>query len=307
VKVVIESKSYDGFNPGDDGTAKVKAGFTIAGAPARHDAPIRVKFSGNGNLFSGDVIIVNGATADKGVHWPTGVDPLKIDILASLKDFSDIAVFDRITKSVGESLVVEPSSADIGIGEDVTLTAKRLDQNGNPVALDPSKVSWGISPSSVATIVPSGQTAKVTGRGAGTATVTVSLGGTNLTATATVQVKTTFLTREYVGTYVPTFPDGSQVPQPNTHVRFETINFGAEGPHLAMRLAINGDFINGFGFSAYICSTTTNSFAADTGEGPRCTRTFNGTVSDVNHVSTMTWSFTLIDGSSFTYTGTANF
>jgi hypothetical protein len=98
VKVVIESKTYDGTAPDDLGLAKVKAGFTIDGGNKRHDAPISVKFSGNGALVSAPVVIVNGATAFREVLWPKGVNPLKIDILASLKDHPEIAVFDRITK-----------------------------------------------------------------------------------------------------------------------------------------------------------------------------------------------------------------
>jgi hypothetical protein len=113
VKVVIESKTWAGNDgvdaPGEIGTARVKAGFNIAAGPIRHDFPIRVKFSGNGNLFPDPVIINNGALANKEVKWPESVNPLNIDILAALFKpssvipgknlLADLAVFDRITKT----------------------------------------------------------------------------------------------------------------------------------------------------------------------------------------------------------------
>jgi hypothetical protein len=137
-KVVIESKSYDGNEPGADGTVKVKPGFTIHGGPVRHDATIRVKIGGNGNLFQGDEFSVNGSTINKGVHWPLGVNPLKIDILASLKDYSNIAVFDRITKTGSSSGGGDFAGTFVGQAQnDIKAFPVRIDvsQSGNIVVV----------------------------------------------------------------------------------------------------------------------------------------------------------------------------
>ncbi len=203
VKVVIESKSYDGNAPGDFGTVKVKAGFTIDGGTPRHDAPIRVKISGNGTVGTPLGTIINGATFSSEVIWPQGVNPLKIDILATLFEdngaggnaLRNLAVFDRITKSPAQGLVINPNPVSVSVGQTVTVTASRLD--GGP--LDPNLLSWAISPPTVATIASNGATATVTGKASGIAGVAVVLGGTNLSATADVLVSPTVLAGTYVG------------------------------------------------------------------------------------------------------------
>jgi len=318
VKVVIRQKQFvSGSQPGDSVALQVKAGVTI-GSPlipgvdnARFDIPVKVKFSRGGSTLQ-TITTDSQGMATCNTTWPQGVNPLKIDILATIKRASGrerprIAVFDVATKTSGPgSLVIDPSTSDIDKGQTITLRARRLDSNGNEIALDPSLLGWGISPDSVATLVANGQSATVTGLTPGTAGVAVALGGTGLSATASVRVKSSFLDREYVGTYITTDAAGIQHTNSNTHVKFEPINFPGEGLHLAMRVGINGDF--SVGGTSYICSTTTNSFLADTGQGPRCAFTFPGNVADSNHVSTLTWSFTingsLIAGS---FTGTASF
>lgn len=105
VKVVIEEKSFTGSEQGTFSVLKVRAGFTIAGGSVRHDNPIKIKISGNGTSDPTQGTVNNGSAFSPTVHWPNGVNPLHIDILASLfrddgahgNALKDIAVFDRIT------------------------------------------------------------------------------------------------------------------------------------------------------------------------------------------------------------------
>lgn len=108
VQVVIDpSRSYSGVLPDDNGTIKIKAGFTIGSGPfeTSADQPIRVKLS------IGSTVLADQDTDQDGMlsvplTWPAGVDPIKIDILATLTDPSGgpgwtpnrIVRFDRITK-----------------------------------------------------------------------------------------------------------------------------------------------------------------------------------------------------------------
>jgi hypothetical protein len=319
VKAVIRQKQFvSGSQPGDAVALQVKAGVTI-GSPlipgadnARFDIPLRVKFSRGANTIQ-TITTDSQGMATCTTTWPQGVNPLKIDILATIKrasgrDRPRISVFDVATKTSGPgSLVIVPSTADIDKGQTITLTARRLDSNGNELPLDPSLVAWSISPLNVANLVSNGLTATVTGLTSGTAAVAVAatVGGLSLSATADIHVKSSFLDREYVGTMINTLPDGTQQTLTNTHVKFYTNPVG--GPHLAMEVGVNGDFLVGFG--ANICSHTTNSFVADLGTGPPCVFTFDGAVDDANHVSTMTWSLTIPSFGLFarSFTGTANF
>jgi hypothetical protein len=106
VKVKIDSKSFSGNAPGDVGALKVTAGFTIDNGPTRHDAPVRIKISGNGASNPSVGNSVDGNPFNSAVTWPQGANTLTINILATLffvtngsNDTPDIAVFDRITKT----------------------------------------------------------------------------------------------------------------------------------------------------------------------------------------------------------------
>lgn len=69
------------------------------------------------------------------------------------------------------SMTVIPSTATIGQGQAVQLTARLVDEFGDPLN---AKVSWSSSNPSVATVSVSGT---VMGRGEGRAAVTASAGG----------------------------------------------------------------------------------------------------------------------------------
>ncbi|HEX5239906.1 MAG TPA: hypothetical protein VFW20_02810, partial [Candidatus Limnocylindrales bacterium] len=111
VQVVIDpSRSYSASKPGDKGTVTVPVGYSIDGQAVRHDQPIDVELTvaGEGAPFS-DADAPPDGHVSVPLTWPDGVDPVKIDILASF-DFggtiSDLARFDRITKSSGKPVTV---------------------------------------------------------------------------------------------------------------------------------------------------------------------------------------------------------
>ena len=121
-KVVIDpSRSYSAASPGDTGTLRLNAGITIETAPntagpVRHQLPIQVKVTGAAE----DALGVTDSQGDYHVDlaWPDGLDPIKIDILASINvenpNVQRIARFDRITKSSGPGQIAwmsNPSGA----------------------------------------------------------------------------------------------------------------------------------------------------------------------------------------------------
>jgi hypothetical protein len=107
VQVVIDpNRSYSATGPGTTGDVKVNVGITIAGGPLRFaKAHVTVKRTGT------DAASADGQTDAQGnfmgaVPWPTGMDPIQIDILAELDSpgtelASLVARFDRITKHSG--------------------------------------------------------------------------------------------------------------------------------------------------------------------------------------------------------------
>jgi len=108
VQVVIDPRrSYSATEPGTTGDVTVNAGITIAGGPLRFE-PTHVTLTRTGT----GAVSAEGRTDTRGdftaaVPWPTGVDPMQIDIRAELDspgtEFgTGIARFDRITKHPGE-------------------------------------------------------------------------------------------------------------------------------------------------------------------------------------------------------------
>src|ERR1051325_8708180 len=94
-KVVIENRQFTtNISPGNSGTFHVKAGISYAGDPPRHDAPVLVTLTRNGNPIGNPP---SGDTNQQGdfnsnVAWPQGVDPLVILITASIHSGSLNAV-----------------------------------------------------------------------------------------------------------------------------------------------------------------------------------------------------------------------
>lgn len=121
VQLVIDpGRSYSATRPGQEGTINVKIGYRIGAGPVIFDSTcsttgdgecsnvlVDLSLEGSSSPFS------SGLTDDGGVYqkaliWPAGVDPIKIDIRASLDEAGqpnipttgDIARFDRITKHI---------------------------------------------------------------------------------------------------------------------------------------------------------------------------------------------------------------
>ena len=116
VQVVIKpDRGYSAVIPNTTGSVVVNAGFTIAGGPLRTDAGVvRVRISQTGSqVVAGEGPIAADGTFSASLDWPAGLDPIHIDILATLIDHetflnepeisialpTDIQRFDRITKS----------------------------------------------------------------------------------------------------------------------------------------------------------------------------------------------------------------
>jgi hypothetical protein len=114
VQVVIDPhRAFSGIAPGDTGDLTVQAGFTIAGGPLRFmPNPVRVTavLRESGETIGDRDTESDGTFTVPGLVWPVGVDPLVIDLTATLTDdvggqevLTDIARFDRLTQR-GERL-----------------------------------------------------------------------------------------------------------------------------------------------------------------------------------------------------------
>ena len=123
VKVVIDpSRSFSASHPGDSGTLHVQTGITLEASsgspgPLRHDVPIKVKASWGAAPAIGNA--ASDGTYETTFDWPAGVDPLRIDIYASISspnpNIAQIAVFDRITKhATSTTISPAPTTAPIG-------------------------------------------------------------------------------------------------------------------------------------------------------------------------------------------------
>jgi len=105
VQVVIDpSRGYAAKGPGTTGAVSVNVGITIAGGQLRFEKThVRLTQTGTAIALADGFADAHGDfTAD--VAWPTGVDPVQIDILAELDFPPFIARFDRITQGSGKSI-----------------------------------------------------------------------------------------------------------------------------------------------------------------------------------------------------------
>lgn len=132
VKVVIDaSRAYSAAGPSDDGTVTVKAGFTIDNGPVQTAAgavSVKVSLTGTSTVVGEGLTDANGiVTAD--LIWPAGVDPIQIDLLATLIDTepfvsgpiesidvpTNIARVDRITKNSSTAAITPtPTQPPVG-------------------------------------------------------------------------------------------------------------------------------------------------------------------------------------------------
>jgi hypothetical protein len=112
--VINPNRRYSAVLPGESGTVTVHAGLSINHGPLHTDAGlirVRVKLSSS-DVAAGEGPIAADGSFSANLEWPAGVDPIKVDILATLIDVegvldspgvtievpTDIERFDRITK-----------------------------------------------------------------------------------------------------------------------------------------------------------------------------------------------------------------
>src|SRR5207249_1290283 len=158
------------------GTASVQAGQTVQLRATPRD--------GNGNPLSGRPVSwasSNTAVATvSGSGVVTGVTAGAATITATSEGQSGTTTITVSTVPVA-SVTVSPSTASVQVGQTVQLTATPKDASGNP--LSGRTVSWGSSNTAVATVTASGL---VTGKAAGTATITATSEGKSGPSTITV-------------------------------------------------------------------------------------------------------------------------
>src|SRR5438094_321159 len=157
-------------------TASVPVGQTVQLTATPKDA--------SGNPLSGRPVSwgsSNTAVATvSGRGFATGVTAGPVTITATSEGQSGTATVTVSTVPVA-SVTVSPSTASVQVGQTVQLTATPKDASGNP--LSGRTVSWGSSNTAVATVTASGL---VTGKAAGTATITATSEGKSGPSTITV-------------------------------------------------------------------------------------------------------------------------
>src|SRR5213594_3383681 len=157
-------------------TASVPVGQTVQLTATPKDA--------SGNPLSGRPVSwgsSNTAVATvSGSGVVTGVTAGAATITATSEGQSGTAAITVSTVPVA-SVTVSPSTASLQVGQTVQLTATPKDASGNP--LSGRTVSWGSSNTAVATVTASGL---VTGKAAGTATITATSEGKSGPSTITV-------------------------------------------------------------------------------------------------------------------------
>jgi len=158
------------------GTASVQVGQTVQLTATSKDA--------SGNPLSGRPVSWGSsntavATVSAG-GLVTGVTAGAATITATSEGQSGTATVTVSTVPVA-SVTVSPSTASVQVGQTVQLTATPKDASGNP--LSGRTVSWGSSNTAVATVTASGL---VTGKAAGTATITATSEGKSGPSTITV-------------------------------------------------------------------------------------------------------------------------
>jgi Tol biopolymer transport system component len=123
VKVVIDpDRSYSAARPGESGTVKLRAGFVIGDGPTRYGVPaypVYVLVSRTGSDEGANPVIAEEETGNVEVDlgWPDKVDPISIDIEATLYaagSNTTIERFDRFTKGSKPSRIAFVSNRGDG-------------------------------------------------------------------------------------------------------------------------------------------------------------------------------------------------
>jgi hypothetical protein len=147
VKVVIDQdRSYSATKPAETGTLTVRAGFQIGTGPVRYGVPAYpIWVEGNvrsGSEFEAFELGEDGRGSVDGLLWPAGVDPVQVDILATLTELASLSPtsiqrFDRITKSArakeSHSGAIQDVRAPDVVGYCQPFDATAYGQGGTPV------------------------------------------------------------------------------------------------------------------------------------------------------------------------------
>jgi trimeric autotransporter adhesin len=140
-----------------------------------------------------------------------GCNPTRVRRRLVLTAVASLALSPFLTSCSGffikpsvSSIFIQPSSATVGVGQQVALTAFATYSDGTQNQISGDSVGWSSSDNTIATISSPG--GSVTGVALGTATITASSQG--VTGTATVNV-----TLANITTLVITTTQGSTVPQ----------------------------------------------------------------------------------------------
>ena len=126
------------------------------------------------------------------------------------------------------SLAVNPTTATLGTGKSLILSASAYDANKVLVPIDVTRYSWSVDNPSVVALTSTNDTASIiAGNAAGTATVTVTDSLTKLTATCVITVTATSVTTSATLFY-------------NSDTNFNAGKVGPEWSAVALSAASNG-------------------------------------------------------------------
>jgi len=181
---------------GKSGTSTVNVTTAPVGSVTVTPSPTTI-IIGQSTALTATVKDVNGNTVSRTVSWSsskpakatvtssgvvTAVDTGAVTITATAEGVSGTASVTILPVPVA-SVTVTPSSATIGVGKTVTLSAVTKDANGN--VLTGRTITWSTSDATVATVSSTGV---VTGAGSGgkSATITATSEGKSGTSTITV-------------------------------------------------------------------------------------------------------------------------
>jgi hypothetical protein len=167
-------------------------------------------------------------------YSPAGATPGQVTITAKAPDGS---IYGSATITVtAVVLAISPSTPTVAVGSTVTLSVSATDASGNPIALPP-KLQWTSSDTSLATVSAN----VVTGKAAGSPTITVKDLDSGATASVVVTVNS-----PWVGTWVGEFIDGTgcgNTTVPATYVisQIDSQTLAFDGPSYGvLTLSANG-------------------------------------------------------------------
>src|SRR5206468_2252420 len=195
--MAVGSATITATSEGQNGTATITvtnipvASVTVSPSPASVVAGQTVQLTAtpkdaNGNPLAGRVITwstdnASAATVDNsGLVTAAAIGSATITATSEGKSGTSVVT---VTNVPVATVTVSPSPASVVAGQTVQLTATPKDANGNPLA--GRVVTWSSGNTTIATVSARG---RVTGRVAGTATITATCEGQSGTSDVTVTV-----------------------------------------------------------------------------------------------------------------------